>query len=451
MTGLAVASVRHRRSGLFASFLAVFAGAAIVMAFASLLDTAGGAGVSATDKSTLTIMASVVGGWGAIIVASAIVTTVSVASRQRATELALLRAVGATPAQVVRLMLGEVLIVASAAIALALPVGFVGGAALVRIFRHTGQIGADVQYHFGGAALVIGVGETLLAVLLATWLTARRTARRQVSDALLVAATGVRGMSRLRWVAGTVLLGAGVGCAIVTATVLDGAKLESQSVAAEAAILSGIGLALLAPPILAVAVRILTPALRLLGGEPAHLSLLRVRQRTQQAATPMMPIIVCTAIAVGTLYLQSIWNSAHPTSSSDDRTTETLNYVVVGIIAAFAAVMLVNLIVADLTGRRRDFAQLRLLGTTPHQVLRLVGSESVLMLVVGLVLGTAAGLLTVVPYSIAVSGTVVPDTSLLLYLSVVAAVILLTVAASQTAARRAIRMPAIEAVQRTAA
>ena len=450
MTGLAVASVRHRRGGLFPSFLAVFLGAAIVMAFASLLDTAAGAGVSASDKSTLTIMASVVGGWGAIIVASAIVTTGSVAARQRATELALLRSVGATPAQVVRLMVGEVLIVASAAIALALPVGFAGGAALVHIFRHTGQIGADVQHRFAGAAIGIGVGETLLAVLLATWVTARRTARRQVSAALLDATTGVRRMSKLRWVAGTLLLFAGVGCAVVTATVLDGAKLESQSVAAEGAILSGIGFALLAPPILAVAVRTLAPALLLIGGEPAQLSLLRVRQRTQQAATTMMPIIVCTAIAVGTLYLQSIWNSAHPTSSSDDTTTQTLNYVVVGIIAAFAAVMLVNLIVADLTGRRRDFAQLRLLGATPQQVLRLVGSESALLLVVGLLFGTVAGLLTVVPYSIAVNGTVVPDTSLLLYLAVAAAVVLLTVAASQATARRVVRMPAIEAVQGTA-
>lgn len=450
MTGLVVASVRHRRGGLFATFLAVFLGATIVMAFASMLDTAGDPGVSATDKSTLTIMASVVGGWGAIIVASAVVTTVSVAARQRVTELALLRSVGATPAQVVRLMLGEVLVVASRAIVLALPAGFGGGAALVHIFRHTGQIGGNVQYRFADAALGIGVGETLLAALLATWLTARRMARRQVSEALFDAAIGVRRMSRTRSVTGLVLLSAGIGCAVVTATVLDGAKLQSQSVAAEGAILSAIGFALLAPRILTVAVTILGPALRLLGREPAQLSLLRVRQRTQQAATPMMPIIVSTGIAVGTLYLQSIWNSAHHTTSADDTTTQTLNYVVVGVIAVFAAVMLVNLLVADLTGRRRDFAQLRLLGATPHQVLRVVGSESALMLMVGLVFGSAAGLLTIVPYSIAVSDTVVPDTSLVSYLAVVAAIIVLTVAASQTAARRVTRMPAIEAVQQTA-
>lgn len=455
MTGpalaLALASVQHRRGGFFASFLALFLGASVVMAFASMLDTAGGPGVTATDRSTLTIMASVVGGWGAIIVASAIATTLSVAARQRATELALLRSVGATPAQVVRLLLGEVLLVAVGAVVLAMPVGFGAGAALVHLFRETGQIGNTVQYRFAGAALGIGVGETLVAALLASWLTARRSARRQVRDALLTAATGVRRMSRTRWVAGLVLLLAGVSCAVVTATVLDGARLESQSVAAEGAILSSLGCALLAPAILTVAAVVLGPALRLLGGQPGQVGLLGVRQRTQQAATPMMPIIVCTAISVGTLYLQSIWSSGHQGSSTDDKSTETLNYVVVAMIAVFAAVMLVNLLVADLTGRQRELGQLRLLGATAGQVQRLVGTESVLVLLVGLLFGSLAGLLTVVPYSIAVSGSAVPGTSIVLYLSVVAIVVLLTIGSTLTAVHRVTRMPAIEAVQRTAA
>src|SRR5882757_2243254 len=101
-TGLAIASVRHRRGGFVASFVSVFLGAAIVMAFASMLDTAGGPGVAYSDKTALTIVASVGGGWGAISVAFAVGTTLSVAARQRAGELALLRSVGATPGQVTR-------------------------------------------------------------------------------------------------------------------------------------------------------------------------------------------------------------------------------------------------------------------------------------------------------------------------------------------------------------
>ena len=174
------------------------------------------------------------------------------------------------------------------------------------------------------------------------------------------------GISRTRRILGLVLLAGGLSCAVMTATVLDGAKLESQSIAAEGAILSSLGLALLAPVILRAATGTLGPILRRVGGAPAQLGLLGIRQRIQSAATPLMPIIVCTAIATGTIYMQSIWNSRHSTGSADDKNIETLNYVVVGMIAVFAAVMLVNLLVAEMTNRRREFAQLRLIGSTPE-------------------------------------------------------------------------------------
>jgi putative ABC transport system permease protein len=447
MTRLAWASVRHRGAGFVASFVALFLGAAILMAFASMLDTASASGVAADDKTVLTIMASVVGGWGAIIVASAIVTTLSITARQRARELALLRSVGATPGQVVRLIMAEVTLVGLAAVALAVPAGWVGGYVLLRMFRDTGQVDPSIRYRFGVAALGAGVIGCLLVALLATWLTARRTARRRVQDALLDAAAGGRRMSRLRLIAGLVFVAGGVNCAVLTAKVMDGAKLQTQSVAAEGAILSALGLALLAPVILRAVLAVAAPLLR---GSTAQLAVTGIRQRVQQAATPIMPIIVCTAIATGTLYMQSTWNSAHHASSADDKNTETLNYVVVGMIAVFAAVMLINLLVSDLTNRRREFAELRLIGSTPGQVARLVGIESVVLLVVGELFGSLAALLTVMPYSMAVNDTMLPDTSIAAYGAVVAGVVLITLVSGVSAVRRVSRVPAIDVIRASA-
>ena len=107
MTGIALASLSHRRTASAASFLSVFLGSVIVMAFASMLDTAGQPGVTAADRETLQIVASVVGGWGTVIVGSAVGTTLAVATRQRAAELALLRTAGASPGQVVTLIMRE--------------------------------------------------------------------------------------------------------------------------------------------------------------------------------------------------------------------------------------------------------------------------------------------------------------------------------------------------------
>jgi putative ABC transport system permease protein len=445
-TGLARASVRHRRGGFVASFLAVFLGAAILMAFASMLDTAGGPAVRDTDRTTLTIMATVVGGWGAIVVASAVATTLAVASRQRAGELALLRSLGATPGQAVRLVVGEVALVGTAGALLAIPFGYGGGYLLLHILQNTGQVRHGVGYRFGAAALAVGAAGCLLAALVAAWITARRTARRRVRDAQLAAAGGGRRTSRFRLVAGVVLVLAGANCAVLTATVLDGKQLQTQSVAGEGAVLSSIGFALLAPVILRVATAVLGPLLRVLGA-PGQLGVLGVRRRLQRAATPMMPIVVCTGISVGTLYMQAIWNAAHPAMNADDKGTATLNYVVVGMLSVFAAVMLVNLIVAETTARRQEFAQLRLTGATPRQVLRLVTAETVLTLVTGLVLGTLAALLSVVPYSLAVTDKAVPDTPFGIYLAVVAGVAALTLAAGLGAARRTTRTPAVAALR----
>jgi putative ABC transport system permease protein len=49
MTRLAWASVRYRRSGFVATFVALFLGATILTAFASMLDAASSPGVSTAD------------------------------------------------------------------------------------------------------------------------------------------------------------------------------------------------------------------------------------------------------------------------------------------------------------------------------------------------------------------------------------------------------------------
>ncbi len=68
MSMLALASLRHRRTAFTATFLSALLGAALIGAFATLAQTATGAGVSDADAETLTIMGIVVGGWGSLIV-----------------------------------------------------------------------------------------------------------------------------------------------------------------------------------------------------------------------------------------------------------------------------------------------------------------------------------------------------------------------------------------------
>jgi putative ABC transport system permease protein len=448
ISSVAISSLRYRRGGFVASFLTVFLGAGILMSFASMLDVAGQSGVSKDNRSTLSIMAFVVGGWGAIIVASAVATTLSVTTRQRATELALLRSVGATPRQVIRLITAEAALVSLGAVLLAVPVGIGGGYLLLHLLKNTGQISDGVGFRAGGAAFGLGLGLTYVAALFATWLTARRAARRRVQDALLNAAVGGRRASRTRIVTGGLFVLVGINCGVMTATTLKHGDVNTlQSVAAEAAILSSIGFALLAPVIVAAVTRVFGPVVRALGGAPGYLGTLNLRQRAQQAATPLMPIVVLTGMATGTLYMQAITNSVHRhtpgSSTADDKGVETLNYVVVGMIAVFAAVMLVNLLVATISERRREFAQERLIGATPSQIRWVVLTENIVLVIVGLLLGSIAAALTVVPFSLAKTNKVVPDAGVGSYLAIVGGVVVLTIGAALAAVRRTGRGAAI--------
>jgi putative ABC transport system permease protein len=446
MTRLAWASLRHRRSAIVSSLLSVFLVTAIVTGFASMLDTAfqsGAHGAHGADRTTLIIIAAVVGGWGAVIVASAVATPLRVATRQRATELALLRSVGASPAQVVRLIMRETWLVAGAAALLALPAGRGGGVLLLSMLRDTHQVSGDIGYRFGPAGPGIGLGLSLAAAMIATRWTARRAARRRVRDALFEAAVGGRRMSRGRFWAGLIAIGLGVQSSISAMTLVDGKNVyDVQMFAADGCIFAAIGFALLGPAILARAVSVLAPLVRRIAGVSGELSMAAVRQRVQQAATPLMPIIVVTSIATGTLYIGD-YQLAAQVKNADDKSVATLNYVIVGMITLFAAVMLVNLLVATICDRRREFAQQRLAGATPRQLLGLVTAESGLLLAVGVPFGTVGGLLTVIPFSVKTTHRVIPNASIGIYLGVVVAVIALTIGASLTATRRSTRTDAI--------
>jgi putative ABC transport system permease protein len=103
MLRLALATLRYRTGGFAATFVAVFLGATILMGFAALLDTA--LGVTGESRKTLITIASVVGGWGLILVVYAVASTLTLSVRQRGAEMALLKNVGATPAQIGRALI----------------------------------------------------------------------------------------------------------------------------------------------------------------------------------------------------------------------------------------------------------------------------------------------------------------------------------------------------------
>ncbi|TYB43111.1 FtsX-like permease family protein [Actinomadura chibensis] len=451
MLGLALRSLRHRTGAFAASFLAMFLGSAIIMAFASMLDTARASGATGTARETLTIMANVVGGWGLLLSVFAVASTLTLAVRQRAQEIALLKSVGATPAQLRRMITGEAAGLAVVASLLGIVPAMLLGRGLLGLLHGTDQVPSEIGYSFGPVALSMGIGITLVSAVAAAMITARRTTRVRVAEAMTDAAIGDGRMGRKRTVFAVLFLLAAVWEGVLTITVMDGKGSDAMATSGQADILAAIGLALLSPVIMRGATALAAGPLRAFGpaGEFAAATM---RRRTSALASAVTPVILFVGTAVGTLFLQATENAAMDAAglakTAEQKSIETLNFVVIGMVVLFTAIMLVNTLIAAIAHRRREFGQTRLAGATPGQVLAAVGLESAVLTVTGVLCGTVASVFTIVPFGLARRDSATPDGSVWTYVAVVALAAVLTGATAHGAARRAVRVPAVEAALR---
>ncbi|CAL9636011.1 hypothetical protein SUDANB174_06167 [Streptomyces sp. enrichment culture] len=185
------------------------------------------------------------------------------------------------------------------------------------------------------------------------------------------------------------------------------------------------------------------------GGAGAYLAVRNVRRRAAELSGTLMPLILFVAPATATLYMQAVQNDAIKESglvrTVDDKNLETLNFVIVGIIVAFAYIMLINTLYAATAYRRREFGQERLAGATPAQVMRMIGWEGLLLTLAGVLYGSLAGLAGIVAFTRFRTGSSLPDQGLGLWLGTVAAAAAATFLTSLLTAHRALRVRAVTA------
>ena len=429
---LAMRSIRQRPGRFLATLLAAFLGAAIIMTFNSLHDTAAQHGIDSVSAETLSTSASVVGGYGTLLVFFAVASTLTVNVRQRSRELETLRGSGATPAQRRRMVVGEAVAVALLGAILAVGPAMLGGRALLGVFQDNGQVARSVDYSFGPYALQSGLGITLLASAGAAFLAVRRATRQRQQ----------RGRARTFLAYGTLVAG------VVSVTATFGfSSTDAALMAAPAygAILLSVGLALLAPRLL----KLLLDPLELAGAS-GWLAVRNLRERADQVAGILMSLILFTAVSTATLYMQAVESdtvkASGLTKSVDAKNLETLNFTVVGVIVVFVCVMLVNSLYAATTYRAREFGGQRLAGATPGQVLRTVGTETAILTITGVLSGTVAALAGIIPFTMVRTDSVLPHQGLGIWLAVVAVAATATLGTSLLTARRVLRTPAVEAV-----
>jgi putative ABC transport system permease protein len=413
MLRIAWHTLRFRKISFAATFAALLVGAAIVTACGGLLES----GLRATggDAQRLRILAGVFSGWTALIVVFGVSSMIALTVQQRHREISLLRAIGATQRQVRRMVVCETMVLAVLATGLSVAPGLLLGRVLVD------AVAPAVEFHQGWLPCVAGAMTALLAALGAGYVAGRRAGRTPGTDRL----------SRSRIALAVGFVAVGLSLSAVTVTSMHG--LYTASTAGPASIWVAIGFALLAPAVV-----------RRIGAllPPDRLVTQRTRVEFRQLASAVVPVTLASGIGIATLYMQATEDSVNG-GEDMGRTISMGNYAVVTMVLGFAALILVNTLVAATSRRRAEFGLLRVAGSTRTQVLRSLGSEALVVAVVGVAMGSVASLATLLPFSIARIGSAVPRGSVWIYVLVIGTAVVVTLTATLWSTWRATRGRAI--------
>jgi len=135
---------------------------------------------------------------------------------QRHREIALLRAIGATPRQVRRMIAVEALVVAVAGTAVAAVIGLVMAMGERRLFVAAGILPTDFQLVIGWIPIAVGLVAAVVTTQLASFASGRRASRVRPIDALRESAVEHRSITPVRAAFGLAALAVGVAVFVTT-------------------------------------------------------------------------------------------------------------------------------------------------------------------------------------------------------------------------------------------
>ena len=235
------------------------------------------------------------GGLAMFIAIFVVASTLGLSIQQREREIALMRAVAATPGQIRRMIAWEAAIVALVGSAAGIWPGIVLGRALEHSLVSHGIAPANLNLHYdwlpAAAAIVGAVATALLAVLAA----GRRAARVPPTLALTEAAAEPRLLGPGRVIGGLLALASAIPLFTVSTTTTTPQTAAATS--EMSAILLVVAAAFLGPIVAYAVARLLAPALAALspvGGFLASANLGAATRRFSSASTPLVLTIALT-------------------------------------------------------------------------------------------------------------------------------------------------------------
>ncbi len=444
--GLARMSVRFRPSAFAGTFVALVFAAAMMTSCLTLLIT----GVRMDHgpaRDLLTDMGAAFSVMSVYLAGFVVASTMALSVGQRRRETAVLRAIGATPWRVRRMVAAEAVLVSVPAAVLGYALGLVIARAWYGGMAAHGIVPRGDGAAVGWIPLAPSVAGCLIASLAGGLAAAQRTARSRAGA--LLDADGHRGIGPVRALLGSeghpgvgpvrVLLGL---VALVGGGALDFALMSDGAGAMEHApivlLLFVVAVALLGPAIARLLLGVLGMPLRRLGVS-GELAALGGRARSRRLASAITPVALMVGFACAKLGVRTF--VAEPSAG---RWLDDAGLV---LYAGFAAIAAANTLVMVTLERRREVALLRLAGTSPRQVRRMVRWEALLVALTGAGLGIAIATVVLIPVSHGLTGHVRPYLPPGLYAGVTATALLLALLSTCLPVERLLRARPVEAAR----
>ncbi|MET9554790.1 FtsX-like permease family protein [Streptomyces sp. NPDC006645] len=254
------------------------------------------------DGSDLIPIAATFGGLSAMVTVFVVAGTLGLSIQQRQRELALLRTIGSTPGQLRRMILGETMLLAVVATALACYPGPRFGRWLFESFADAGVVPDIVAFRSGSVPVIVGVATALLTALGAAYVAAQAAARTRPTEALAEATLQRKWFSGFRLVVGLLCLAGGVALAFGTAR---SAGPDAPGVATPAAMVWAVAFGLLGPVLVRGMMSWLRGPVGRLSGLAGHLATRNAQARTGRLASAVMPVMLASGLAIGLIYMQT--------------------------------------------------------------------------------------------------------------------------------------------------
>jgi len=271
---------------------------------------------AAESNIRLIAISGSLGGIGLFVAVLVIAGMLTLFVQQRQRELALLRAMGATPRQVRRMIARETLIVTTFGAAIGVWPGIWLASRLAGAMQSRGLLLRTFEIEPGALPVIAAVATVLLASQIAAYLAGRRAGRVRPIEALTAAAAPTAHLGLIRSIVAMVVV-AGTGALFVTTASVRGSLAPAVALGLFATAVLAVGL--LAPLLVRFGLRLLAPPTRWCSGAGGFLAVANTRTQARRLASAVTPLALTVGIAGMTLFQQSTLDQ-EARSQSDQRT-----------------------------------------------------------------------------------------------------------------------------------